>query len=175
MTFYKTFKQILFTLCLMVAISVILPIHLSWSAETPTDEVGAVVGVVSTFYTNYLKAAKDPEVRMGFQQHPELSAVFVAKIDALLQEAASTEPGFLGYDPILMAQDFPDSMEYATPVINGDSAELIAYKIWGDSKSPLCVALAKQEGQWRITDIIDMNFQESECQCGGMTAAGDPK
>ena len=175
MRLYPIAKQILFTLCLVVAISVILPANLSLSVEVPTDEVEAVVGVVSTFYTNYIETGKDPEKSMNLRQYPEVSAVFVDKIDELLKEAASTEPGFLGYDPILMAQDFPDSMEYATPVINGDSAELIAYKIWGDSKSPLCVALAKQEGQWRITDIIDMHHQESECQCGGMTISGDQK
>jgi hypothetical protein len=83
--------------------------------------------------------------------------------------------GFLGYDPILMAQGTPQDMQHATPLIQGTSAELVASLLWGgDNKSAICVSLAHREGAWRITNALDMQTEEKQQECGDMkTAAGE--
>ena len=74
-----------------------------------------------------------------------------------------------------MAQGTPQDMQHATPLIQGTSAELVAYLLWGgDNKSAICVSLAHREGAWRITNALDMQTEEKQQECGGMkTAAGE--
>ena len=149
----------------------------SLPARAAADDARAVVGVVSTFYKNYTAslhrrfAGKQDDY--DFRKQPEVDAAFVRKIDTLIADAQK-EYGALEYDPILMAQDAPAGMRYAKPVIKGDSAELIAYTLWGDeaSKHALCVSLAKKGGLWRIVDVMDMEFEETRRECGGMKTGG---
>jgi hypothetical protein len=154
--------------CLMTA----LLMFFSPRAMAAGDDAGAIAGVVSTFYKNYIAAtlkAFTGKVDYDFRQQPELDAVFVQKIDALIKEA---EDDVLGYDPILMAQDVPTGMRYGKPAVNGDLAELIAYKLWdGGSESALCVSLAKKDKAWRIIDVIDMEEAEKTQKCGGIETA----
>jgi len=140
------------------------------------DDSDVVVGVVSTFYKNYitslLKSFAGEKVDYDFRRQPEVDAAFVRKIDRIIEDAQKTEFG-LDYDPVLMAQDVPKGMRYAKPVIKGGSAELIAYALWnGGSKHAICVSLAKKDNVWRIMDVIDMEDEETPQECGGMKTGG---
>ena len=141
-------------LCLSAGIVLVL---FAFSSQTKAamDDAGAITGVVSAFYDKYLKLdwTDEFEFEPWLQQQPEVDAALVEKIKNLFEEA-EREVGFLEYDPILMAQDIPEGMEYATPVIDGARAELIAYTLWGeDSKAAIRVLLMKREDAWRIVDI----------------------
>ena len=132
------------------------------------DDAGAVVGVVSTFYTNYIKALRG-NADYPLSRQPQVDASFAQKIDALIADAQKSAPGFLDYDPILMAQDVPEGMEYAKPAINGDSAELVAYALWsGGSKHAIRISLVKKDNAWRITDVIDMETPDASSEDKGM-------
>ena len=150
-----------------LAFSLTLP----FASQAATGEAETIVKVVSTFYKGYIKALDTSDKKYSWRKQPEVDLSFVRKVDALIEEAKK-EGGFLGYDAILMAQDWPrEEMEYAAPVVKGDTAEIIAYKDWGGgNKSPLCVTLSKKDAQWRITDVIDMDWFEGEeiLECGGL-------
>jgi len=145
-------------------------------AVAAADDSDVVVGVVSTFYKNYitslLKSFAGEKVDYDFRRQPEVDAAFVRKIDKIYEDAQKTEFG-LDYDPVLMAQDVPKGMRYAKPVIKVGSAELIAYELWnGGSKHAICVSLAQKENVWRIIDVIDMEDEETPQECGGMKTGG---
>ena len=146
------------------------------AVSTLSAEAQTIVDVVSSFYKEHIRSLEEPDLRMDWRTMPQVSTVFVRKIEELLAEAAKTEPGYLGYDPFLMAQDWPETMEYDVPVIDGDTAELVAYTVWGTRRYPLCVTLAHADGLWRITDIIDMEMPDVEgFECGGLKTAQDAK
>lgn len=90
----------------------------------------------------------------------EISHSFAQRIDEMILAAArDSEMGALEYDPILMAQDTPNFLDYATPQVNGSSATITVFTVWewGDesSKNPINVSLRKVGRTWRITDIQD--------------------
>ena len=159
-------------LTFFLAFSLALP----FASQAATSEAETIVNVVSTFYTGYIKSLDTADKTYRWREQPEVDPSFVSTIDALLAEARKENGGEygLGYDAILMAQDWPQKMEYAAPIIKGDTAEIIAYKDWGgEDKSPLCVALSKKDARWRIVAIIDMHWFEGEeiLECGGLKRA----
>ena len=161
----------------LVAFFLAFSTALPFASQAATGEGEAIVKVVSTFYKGYIKALDTSDKKYSWRKQTEVDPSFVRKIDALIEEAKK-EDGFLGYDAILMAQDWPrEEMEYATPVIKGDTAEIVAYTVWGDNKNPLCVTLAKKDTHWRITDVIDMDWFEGEeiLECGGIKRAPKEK
>ena len=169
----KIVAQVFFTLAL--AATTVSPVFHSPRAEAALDEADTIVSVVSAFYTKYLKLNMSVDLLDWLRRQPEADAAFVEEIEKLFKEVENSEEGYLGYDPVLMAQDFPERMQYDRPVVDGASAELIAYTLWGEgSKSPLCVSLIKREGAWRITGVLDMRDEEAKA-CGGMEpgAGGD--
>jgi len=150
----------------------VVSLALPFVSQAATSEVETIVKVVSTFYKGYIKSLETSDETYRWREQPEVDPSFVSKIDALLAEAQEENEEYgLGYDAILMAQDWPQRMEYAIPIIKGDTAEIIAYKDWGGGdKSPLCVILSQKDTQWRIVDIIDMRWFEGEerLECGGL-------
>ena len=164
--------RIVFVLCLAVGIGTQVSFF-SPPAKAAADDAGSLVSVVSIFYKNYIEAMlKDfagEKVDYDFRQQHEVDVAFVQKIEKLIKDAEDSEFGSLEYDPILMAQDMPEGMQYVEPVIKGDSAELIAYTLWsGGSKNAICVSLVKKANGWRIIDVIDMEEEETIQECGGM-------
>ena len=136
------------------------------------SDAEAVTATVAAFYKNYIASFDDMETPFILRDQAEIDPSFTDRIAALFAQAEDTEPGFLGYDPILMAQDVPSGMAFSEPVLFGDRAEIIAWTEWGeDSRNPLCVVAGKTGGVWRITDVIDMHPYEDEpiLECGGMT------
>ena len=146
---------------------------LPFASQAVAGEAEIILKTVSTFYKGYITSLDTSDETYRWQEQPEVDPSFVRKLDALIEKATKEEGG-LGYDPLLMAQDWPrEDMEYVTPVIKGTTAEMIAYTVWGDSKQPLCVTLANKKGVWRITDVIDMIWYDGEekLECGGLKRA----
>jgi len=167
--------------CLLTALLMLgAAMCFSPQAMAGTDDADAITGVVSTYYKRHIEATRKSlagtKTGYDFLKQPEVDAAFVQKIEKLFKDAEDEDDGILGYDPILMAQDIPEGMQYAKPLIFGDRAEIIAYTVWGpnpDDKSPICVSLSKNEEVWRITDVIDMKWEEEKQECGGMKIDGE--
>ena len=93
----------------------------------------------------------------------QIDQSFAQKIDRMLLEAMQDDPdlGGLPFDPIIMAQDIPNSVDYDEAEINNKNAKITVYPIFGEgnytSKSPIQVNLHKLGKTWRITDIIDLD------------------
>ena len=102
---------------------------LPFVSQAATGEAEIIIKTVSTFYKGYIKSLDTSDGTYRWREQSEIDPSFVNKIDTLLAEAQKeNEEAGLGYDAILMAQDWPQRMAYATPFIKGDTTEIIAYK-----------------------------------------------
>ena len=140
-------------------------------AKAQVDDNDAIIKVVNGFYEKYDRAfSGDTPVDLTafLKQQPEADEALARKIALTIKEAEESEMGFLDYDPILLAQDFPEGREYAKAAICGQSATLVAYNLWsGGVKSPFCVTLVKKNGLWLISDLRGMENEADGCDCGG--------
>ena len=134
------------------------------------NEVDGIEEAVVGFYEKYLNAVQtDRELDLKEQQaiHPALAK----KIENLFQEAEKTEPGFLGYDPILMAQDAPIRLEYDMAGVDTPFAAMLVHTVWDENnKNSLCVYLYKEDGKrlingWRIFEIADLSDPDNPKEC----------
>ena len=162
------FKTAFIAIFVLVATFVARPVFAA-------DDSAQVLQVTTKFYDDYLQRVStlsdDSEDLVPYlSKRNDVDPSYLERLDKLITEAFEYDEEIgLDYDPILMAQEVPLVMNYGTPVINGTSAEIIANKVWMDeAASPLCVTLTKQDGAWRISDIIDMEDEESQRDCGGM-------
>lgn len=144
----------------------------------PASQAGAVVNdgamveeTVHNFYEKYLNAVQN-NVEFDLKKQQEILPAFAKKIENLIQEAEKTEPGFLGYDPILMAQGVPIRLEYDVTGVGTPFAAALVHKVWDENtKDSLCVYLYKEEydeshlDNWRIFEIVDMNDPKNLKEC----------
>ena len=146
------------------------------AADAAADDSARIVNVVSAFYADYSKcsdAEKDPcngeDIPAFLAKRPDVEPEFTKKITGLVANAYKEPDGEgLEFDPILLAQEAPEKISYDTPIIAGDSAEMIMHKGSAEFPSVACIALSKKDGAWRIRDIIDMDDQETRPACGGL-------
>jgi hypothetical protein len=102
--------------------------------------------LVEWFYAAYLNYPGNPLVSRAFLSQATMTAEFVEKVNGILN---SFDKG--GYDPILMAQDVPTSVEVGEAQIEGSQATVpIATSFEGHS---LIVTLQQEDGVWKIADI----------------------
>jgi len=116
--------------------------------EAPPEDV------VSDFYAWYLgsidlKAGRNPLVDRAYRSSGFLSEDFVARVDALLD---SFQHG--GYDPFLLAQDVPESVEVGEAVVSGDTAQVPMETSFEGHR--FLVALKRIDGAWKIDDVDQM-------------------
>lgn len=118
------------------------------NSEDTSDTVSGLspYPVVNTFYNWYLKQDEGIE---AYKKSPLLSDGYKLKVNGILSGFKSG-----GYDPILMAQNKPDSFILKNPVVEGDTARVQVIENFGEDKNSLMVALQKQKGKWIITDIL---------------------
>jgi hypothetical protein len=86
---------------------------------------------------------------------------YIDSYKKLMQENEKTTPpgevGFLNYDPIICAQDYPDNMAQASVVLvkhTGTDASVKVNLSGKITEKPLIVKLKKQPEGWRIDDIV---------------------
>jgi len=137
-------------------------------AASPTAVVMSPEAVVSAFYGWYLDSMGDrssddfvnPLVEGLYRDSEFLSAGFVARIDA--EVANRGRPG--GGDPILLAQDVPESVAVQEASVNGDEATAVLLRYWGGNPepSPLVVHLRRENGRWLIDDVTPFEVPAAE-------------
>ena len=134
------------------------------------NDVDGIEEAVVGFYEKYLTAIKN-NMELDLKEQQEIHPALAKKIENLFQEAEKTEPGFLGYDPILMAQDTPIRLEYDMAGVDTPFAAMLVHKVWDENnKNSLCVYLYKENGQrhingWRIFEITDLSDPENPKEC----------
>ncbi len=111
------------------------------STATPKD-------VVESFYSWYTSYEGKPLSSGAYKTSDYLTEAFREKVDSLL---ASFTQG--GYDPILCAQDIPQSFTVAYPEISGSIATVAVTEVYSTSENSLLVTLEKDGNQWLIDDV----------------------
>ena len=110
--------------------------------------------VVADFYAWYLgstdlAAGRNPLAERAYQSSELLTEGFVVRVDELLD---SFERG--GYDPFLLAQDVPTSVDVGEAVVSGESAQVrVETSFEGHG---LLVTLKRIDGGWKIDDVDRM-------------------
>jgi hypothetical protein len=93
---------------------------------------------------------------------------FIDSYNKLMQENEKTttpgEVGLLDYDPILCAQDFPESLAQSSFILVDKTKNDASVKVdlWGTKEvKPMMVKLKKQKEGWRIDSIYchGLNFE----------------
>lgn len=144
-------------LAVMLVIEGLALLALSDSRLLPSAEAQLVDEVlpedlVRGFYGWYLGAidlegGSNPLVDRSYRSSEFLSGDFVAEVDALLD---SFEAG--GYDPFLLAQDVPDSIEVGEALVAGDAAQVHVQTSF--SGHGFLVYLTQMDGTWKIDDVV---------------------
>lgn len=110
--------------------------------------------VVADFYKWYLgsidlAAGRNPLAERAYRSSELLTEEFVAGVDELLD---SFERG--GYDPFLLAQDVPTSVDMGETVVSGDSAQVqVETSFEGHG---FLVSLRRIDRAWKIDDVDPM-------------------
>jgi hypothetical protein len=112
--------------------------------------------VVRSFYGWYLWYARgggemrNPLVDGAYRDSGYLTTRFVDEIDRTL---ASFDKG--GFDPLLLAQDFPESVQVVDATSAGDRASVKVQMLWAGNPTPSerTVTLVLTDGGWKIDGI----------------------
>ena len=139
-------------------LALILVMALAVSATACGTEAAPASGgdpetVVQSFYDWYLDAAgfdpesqerRNPLVEGTYRERPELSAEFVARLDASVAEG-------LAADPLLCAQDVPEAVETGETAITDDGATVAVTTSFAGHG--FTVALRQAAEGWQIDDV----------------------
>ena len=106
--------------------------------------------VTYEFYRWYIGYPGNPLVDKEYRSSPYLTPDLIEEID---QTIASFDKG--AYDPILMAQNIPESFEVDQAETSGDRSTVIVRLFWGPQSSftDLEIELVLVENEWKIDDI----------------------
>ncbi len=134
----------------LAVVAVVGPANLYSARAEVTDDV-LPEEVVASFYEGYLEAidlqaGRNPLVDRAYRSSEFLSEDFVAEVDQLLD---SFEHG--GYDPFLLAQDVPESVEVGEAVVSGETAQVRVETSF--EGHVFLVTLRRIDGVWMIDDV----------------------
>lgn len=107
--------------------------------ETPAPD-----HVVRDFYDWYLSYEGNPLTDQAYRSNAAISEEFVGRLDEQVS-------GELIADPILCAQDVPESVVVSTPEVLDDSASVEVETSFGNR---FTVQLILQENDWKISEVI---------------------
>ena len=104
--------------------------------------------VVTKFYRWYIGYPGNPLVDREYRQSPYLAQSYIQEVDQVV------EGGFMA-DPVLLAQDIPESFTVGEADVSGDRASVVVSFYWGKNPTPAerRVDLELVEGEWKITDV----------------------
>lgn len=104
--------------------------------------------VVADFYDWYMSYSGNPIREKAYQSSEYLAPAMIRELDELVAE------GDWRLDPVLCAQDIPNTIEALPAVADNDTATVVVETSFGTS---LTVTLVVVDQTWRISDI----------RCGG--------
>lgn len=112
--------------------------------------------LLTAFYQPYLTNDLDAD------QAPFRSATLQALYEADEEAAEPGEQGALSFDPYIVGQDWDlTDLEIGEPEIAGDTAEVeVSFRNFGEEQV-LTYELAREDGGWRIDDVISENPDNS--------------
>jgi hypothetical protein len=118
------------------------------------------VEVVTKFYRWYIGYPANPLVDEAYKSSPYLSEELIQEIEETLASFANGRSGpASAYDPILLAQDIPESFTVEEESLSGDRATVIVHLFWGGNPTPsdrrveLERVRQDKEVRWKIVDI----------------------
>lgn len=138
--------------CGLVVLAVVVGLLVAGIGPAEATKEVAPEEVVTRFYDWYLGYIGEGEMRQSpladraYRTSELLSSEFVAEVDALLD---SFERG--GYDPFLLAQDVPTSLEVGDAVVLGETA-LVPVETSFEGHG-LSVTLKVIDGEWKIDGV----------------------
>lgn len=129
----------------IVLITVLVSAGCAWLSTEPELSPQEVV---TKFYRWYIGYPGNPLVDREYRVSPYLAESYIQQVDQVL------EGGFRA-DPILLAQDIPESFTVGDAEISRDQATVVVSFYWGGNPNPAerRVELELVEGEWRITDV----------------------
>jgi len=138
--------------CGLVVVAVVVGLLVAGIGPAEATEEVAPEEVVTGFYESYLgyigegERTQNPLADRAYRTSEFLSDGFVAEVDALLD---SFEGG--GYDPFLLAQDVPTSVEVGEAIVSGATAAVpVETSFEGHG---LLVTLELVDGEWKIDGV----------------------
>jgi hypothetical protein len=111
--------------------------------------------VTGYFYQEWLSYQDNPLSDKLYYNNPALSAEMEDKIDRIV---SGFDKG--GYDPVLLAQDKPDSIEMEITRRSDRSAVVTVTEIFSSTRKELKVDLIKEGWKWQISDIRDPEIEK---------------
>ncbi len=153
----KYYFAIIFCVVCLLAVSAAFVIGYKKTGEMPTAQEenpflapkGSVQTVIKNFYDGYLSYPGNVLADQSFLGSPLLSNSYKQKISSIITASVGG-----AYDPVLCAQDKPQTYEIKDVVENGDVARATLSANYGETVNTLTVALVKEAGDsWMISDV----------------------
>lgn len=125
---------------------------------------------ILNFYENWVKYEGNPLIDRVYRGHSAISTDYSEKVDRIL---ASSGKG--GYDPILCAQDKPESIKIEGVKKKDGYANITMTENFYGAEKKLNIKMELIEGKWQITDIIcpDSGASDNGEVAGWQNAVGD--
>jgi len=105
--------------------------------------------VVLNFYREWVEYEGNPMVDKIYKDNSLVRAEFSEEIDRII---SSFDKG--GYDPILCAQDKPESATIKNISVDNDNASVILLQDFSSQQKNIQVNLIKENNQWQISEVI---------------------
>lgn len=145
----KLFSWILImAVAILVSLVIIFPSALAFSGNKAyrenTELSSGIEETVKDFYNGYLQYDGNPLVDKAYQSNVFLSDDFIIFLDEFTS-------GGMMYDPILCAQDIPQSITVGDPTLSGDRATVPVETSFEGHHFE--VELKQVEGEWKIDNV----------------------
>jgi hypothetical protein len=112
--------------------------------------------ITSDFYQEWINYEANPLADKLYQDNSALSSDMEEKIESMVK---GFDKG--GYDPVLLAQDKPESIEMETTRVSDKVALVTVTETFGGTQKEIKVDLIKNGSGWQINDIRDDYLSES--------------
>jgi hypothetical protein len=144
------------------------PISEPPKATTPEEAVRGFYDwyLASSAYDEEAGTRLNPLADGRYRSSEYLAEEFVQKVDGIV---ASFDKG--GYDPILCAQDLPESFTLDEVVLSGDTARLVVHTSFEGHM--FTVELQQVTGQWKISDVLCGGDKENDLGVEGWQVLTD--
>lgn len=150
-------KKIVISIILVVAIAFALIVGGAYAIKKYNQNALNPTQTVSSFYENWTEYDGNPIVDRFYQKSEYVTTEFVSKTDRLIN---SFQGG--GYDPVLCAQDKPESIQAVDEFIDGKNAKITIQETFSGVNKSIEVHLVREDNLWKIDEIKCINNDEAD-------------